>query len=107
MAANEASAVGSVRTINTAQLTFCDQLSGRRQVTNLGGTGATASNAGALLIDNVLSAGTLSDHSRAGRGWYDRSARFFSDQSGVIRSACLERRRSTPIPRSSRTYLID
>lgn len=57
IAANEASAVGSLRTINTAQVTYCltyptqgyaDDLS------LLGGTGPNASSSGALLLDNVL-----------------------------------------------------
>jgi prepilin-type N-terminal cleavage/methylation domain-containing protein len=57
MAANEASAVGSLRTINTAEITyastypavgFADDLS------LLGGTGASSSSAAAQMLDNTL-----------------------------------------------------
>ncbi len=105
MAANEASAVGSVRTINTAQVTFATSYpaDGFTQLANLGGTGATASNAGALLIDNVLALGTKSGYLFASTATgtapltsYSTTAvpvtvgttgqrSFFSDQSGVIR----------------------
>jgi type IV pilus assembly protein PilA len=105
MAANEASAVGSVRTINTAQVTFATSYpaDGFTSLVNLGGTGTTASNAGALLIDNVLAGGTKSGYvftSAAGTAAPNTSytttavpvtvgttgqRSFFSDQSGVIR----------------------
>ena len=105
MAANEASAVGSVRTINTAQVTFATNYpaDGFTSLANLGGNATTASNASALLIDSVLSAGKKSGYSftSAAAGGapntsYTTTAvpsnvgttgqrSFFSDQSGVIR----------------------
>jgi prepilin-type N-terminal cleavage/methylation domain-containing protein len=57
IAANEASAVGSLRTINTAETTYCmtyPQQGFADDLSLLGGTGTTASSAGALLLDNVL-----------------------------------------------------
>ena len=105
MAANEASAVGSVRTINTAQVTFATNYpaDGFTSLANLGGNATTASNASALLIDSVLSNGTKSGYiftSTAAGGAPNTSyttkavptnvgttgqRSFFSDQSGVIR----------------------
>jgi type IV pilus assembly protein PilA len=64
MAANEASAVGSLRTINTAEVTYASTYPsyGFANLKTLGPNGATttASAAGALLLDPVLgcSAGT-------------------------------------------------
>ena len=61
MAANEASAVGSVRTINTAEVSFSTTYPnvGFTDLASLGGTTATcatgASSTGACLIDEVLS----------------------------------------------------
>src|ERR1700694_5579602 len=63
MAANEASAVGSLRTINTAEVTFSTTYPsvGFASLAALGGTVSTcatttgATSAGACLIDNVLS----------------------------------------------------
>jgi prepilin-type N-terminal cleavage/methylation domain-containing protein len=57
IAANEASAVGSLRTINTAQVTYCMTYPGHGYADDLsllGGTGTVASSAAALLLDNVL-----------------------------------------------------
>jgi len=107
MSANEASAVGSVRTINTSEVQynstygvgFADSL------TKLGGAAATcatatgATSAGACLIDDVLAAGSKSGYNFAvagGGAVYTVNAdpitpgqsgqrHFFSDQSGVIR----------------------
>src|SRR6266571_1364412 len=71
MAANEASAVGSIRTINTAEVTYSSaytdtgftttltQLSGTA-TTCAGATGATSANA--CLIDSVLGSGTKSGY---------------------------------------------
>jgi prepilin-type N-terminal cleavage/methylation domain-containing protein len=59
MAANEASAVGSLRTINTAELTYSTTYPsiGFAALANLGGAApcTTATSAGACLIDDVLS----------------------------------------------------
>ena len=109
MAANEASAVGSVRTINTAQVTFATSYpaDGFTSLANLGGTGTTASNTGALLIDNILGCAaspckksgyqfTSAATGGAPNTSYTTTAvpitvgstgqrSFFSDQSGVIR----------------------
>lgn len=68
MAANEASAVGSLRTINTAQVTYSSTFGvGYTGLANLStpaagcpGTGGTA--AAACLVDTVLGAGTKSGY---------------------------------------------
>ena len=107
IAANEASAVGSVRTINTAEITYNSTYPtvGFGDLTMLGGTGGSATGAG--LIDSVLAAGAKSGYVFAvttggatGTGpatTYDvhgdpqnsqtGQRHFFSDQSGVIRQA--------------------
>jgi len=57
IAANEASAVGSLRTINTAQITYASTYPAQGFATNLatlGGTGTSSSSSSALLLDNVL-----------------------------------------------------
>jgi len=57
IAANESSAVGSLRTINTAEVTYASTypLAGfATDLVTLGGSGTTASSTGALLLDNVL-----------------------------------------------------
>jgi len=61
IAANEASAVGSLRTINTAEVTYAltYPASGfANDLSLLGGTGSSASSTGALLLDNVLGCST-------------------------------------------------
>ena len=110
IAANEASAVGSIRTINTAEVTYSSTYPdcGFTTLANLGGSGGTATGAG--LIDAVLASGTKSGYSFAatpsgGSGTCGSSStpnttftltgdplspqtgqrHFFSDQSGVIR----------------------
>jgi prepilin-type N-terminal cleavage/methylation domain-containing protein len=73
MAANEASAVGSTRTINTAEVTYNSTFPATGFSTalgnlgNLGGTASpcVASTATACLIDSVLSSGTKSGYSFA------------------------------------------
>ena len=67
MAANESSAVGSTRTINTAEVTYNSTFptAGFTSVlTNLGGTASpcVAGPTSACLIDSVLSAGTKSGY---------------------------------------------
>ena len=108
MAANESSAVGSIRTINTAMVTYATtfpQQGFAAALSNLGGSGCTASTAAtsssACLIDSVLSGGTKSGYTFAAAGsgtpavTYTSSAvpqvanqtgtrSFCSDQSGVI-----------------------
>jgi type IV pilus assembly protein PilA len=105
IAANEASAVGSIRTINTSEVTYATTYSnvGFAPLADLGGAGGTATGAG--LIDSVLASGTKSGYffsvttgvattgpmttyyvtgdplnSQTGQ------RHFYSDQSGVIRA---------------------
>jgi type IV pilus assembly protein PilA len=111
MAANESSAVGSIRTINTAMVTYSTAyptVGFATALANLGGAPATcatatgATSTTACLIDNVLAAGTKSGYNftAAGAGGtpfvtYTSQAlpvavgqsgqrSFCSDQSGVI-----------------------
>jgi prepilin-type N-terminal cleavage/methylation domain-containing protein len=111
MAANESSAVGSLRTINTAMVTYSNNyptIGFAPNIGDLGGTPATcatatgAASTGACLIDNVLAQGTKSGYTFVVTGGgqtpavtYTSTAapvapgqsgtRYFcSDQSGVI-----------------------
>lgn len=104
MAANEASAVGSVRTINTSEITYNSTwgVGFAAALSNLGGgASCTASSTTACLIDPVLSAGTKSGYTFAavGNGTNNTGFEvngtpvtvgttgqraFCSDQSGVI-----------------------
>src|SRR6185437_5026044 len=63
MAANEASAVGSLRTINTAEVTYASTYPdvGFADLASLGGSGGTSTGAG--LIDSVLAGGAKSGYS--------------------------------------------
>jgi type IV pilus assembly protein PilA len=105
MAANEASAVGSLRTINTACVTYSSTYPSVGYPSTLAslGTSGTASSTSADLVDNVLSSGTKSGYAftfAAGAGTpsngYSVTADavaqgtsgtrgFYTDQSGVIR----------------------
>jgi type IV pilus assembly protein PilA len=107
MAANEASAVGSLRTINTAEVTYSTTYPtiGFAALTSLGGTApcTSASSTSACLLDDILTAGVKSGYnfattagttvpavtyqSNASPSVYQQSGTryFFSDQSGVIR----------------------
>ncbi len=115
MAANEASAVGSLRTINTAEVTYSTtypNVGFAATLANLGGTAAACSGgaaptaAGSCLIDEVLSlTGVKSGYTFAAPGvagagglitTYSATANptapgqsgqrhFYTDQSGVIR----------------------
>jgi prepilin-type N-terminal cleavage/methylation domain-containing protein len=110
IAANEASAVGSVRTINTAQVTYASafpDIGFASALSNLAGSsctpGTASSSSAACLIDNVLGNGTKSGYTFAVGGTsgtpvvtYTVNANpvtigstgqrgFYSDQSGVIR----------------------
>ena len=107
MAANEASAVGSIRTINTSEVTYSSTYPNVGFSATLGALGGpnpcTASAATACLLDTVLAAGNKSGYvfvvgGAAGtpvvtytvngdpvtRGQTGQRS-FFSDQSGVIR----------------------
>jgi hypothetical protein len=77
MAANESSAVGSIRTINTAMVTYSTAYPATgfaAGLTNLGGAAATcasstgAASTSACLIDNVLSTGTKSGYNFTATG---------------------------------------
>ncbi|HVZ60244.1 MAG TPA: prepilin-type N-terminal cleavage/methylation domain-containing protein [Terriglobales bacterium] len=65
MAANEASAVGSLRTINSAEISYQTTYPsvGFTGLSALGGAGGTSTGAG--LLDSVLAAGTKSGYSFA------------------------------------------
>jgi type IV pilus assembly protein PilA len=106
MAANEASAVGSLRTINTACVTYSTTYNSVGYPSTLVAMGpaASATSTSADLIDSVLSSGTKSGYIftfTAGTGTpstgysvtADPSSRgtsgqrgFYTDQSGVIRA---------------------
>src|SRR5689334_25096834 len=62
IAANEASAVGSIRTINTAEVTYSSTYPdvGFVLLSSLGGAGGTSGAAG--LLDSVLAGGTKSGY---------------------------------------------
>ncbi len=106
IAANEASAVGSIRTINTSEVTYASTYPnvGFANLDALGGAGGTATGAG--LIDAVLASGvksgyvfTVATSGAASSGGPSTmytvhgdpqnsqtgQRHFFSDQSGVIR----------------------
>ncbi len=111
MAANESSAVGSLRTINTAMVTYSNtypQQGFAAALANLGGSAATcatstgATSTSACLIDSVLATGTKSGYVFTATGGGQTPAvtytslatpqapgqsgqrQFCSDQSGVI-----------------------
>src|ERR1700733_9172324 len=110
MAANEASAVGSMRTLNTAAVTFSTSYGGYPASLAVMGpvsTGTQASSTLADLIDSVLASGTKSGYSftwtaanadtngnyqtytlTAGPTAQGTTGQryFFTDQSGVIRA---------------------
>ncbi len=107
MAANEASAVGSLRTINTSCVAYSTTYGVGFPATlaDLGTSGASASSTGAQLIDSVLASGAKSGYTftyAAGTAannvipTYSLNASpitpgqtgtryFYTDQSGVIR----------------------
>jgi len=99
---NEASGVGSMRTINTAEVTYASTYPevGFTELQNLGGSGGSSSAAG--LIDSILASGLKSGytfHLTLGRGTPAKTyiltseptspqagvRAFCSDQTGVIR----------------------
>ena len=101
IAANEASCVGSIRTINTSEVTYSSTYPnvGFASLANLGGAGGSSSGAG--LIDAVLASGTKSGYvftvTTSGtpaalftvngdpQNSQTGQRHFYSDQSGVIR----------------------
>ena len=107
MSANEASAVGSLRTLNTSAITYSTTYGGYPHVLSNLGPATTATSTSADLIDSVLAGGTKSGYSftfsagatdSAGNVLtYSITAQpvsvgttgqryFFTDQSGVIRA---------------------
>ena len=104
IAANQASAVGSLRTLNTACIAYSTSYGTfPAALTNLGpvGSGSTASSTAADLIDSVLSAGTKSGYTfKFTAGSLNQSYSitatpvtaattgqnmYYTDQSGVVR----------------------
>ena len=100
MAANEASAVSSLRTLNTSCVAYQTTYSFLPTVIADLGPGSTVSSTSADLIDNLLSTSTKSGYNfawtgGAATGLYTIIAtpvststgqrKFFTDQSGVIR----------------------
>lgn len=108
MAANEASAVGSLRTLTTAEITYastCPKVGFAYSLTELGPAGGTACPDGKSLIDFSLAAGLKSGYRftphvssftgqapETGFGWNadpvnesTGTRHFFVDQTGVIR----------------------
>jgi prepilin-type N-terminal cleavage/methylation domain-containing protein len=102
IAANEASAVGSIRTINTSEVTYASTYPnvGFADLTQLGGAGGSATGAG--LLDAVLASAVKSGYVFAvatsggtpatiytvtgdPQNSQTGQRHFFSDQSGVIR----------------------
>jgi prepilin-type N-terminal cleavage/methylation domain-containing protein len=122
MAANEASAVGSLRTINTACISYTLLYSGYpSSLTALGGEGSSAfpTSTSAELIDNVLQTGTktgyvfsFSPGAADGAGNIDQYAvtatpskpgttglrYFYTDQTGVIRASASAAATSSSTP---------
>jgi len=99
MASNESSAVASIRTINTAMVTYNSTyptVGYAAALTNLGGVApCTPSSTTACLIDSVLSAGTKSGYNFAATGaggppaisYYATGVPITENQTG-IRSFC-------------------
>ena len=105
IAANQASALGSLRTLNTASIAYSKSYGQfPAALTNLGpiASGGTASSTSADLVDSVLSAGTKSGYTvkyTAGASSLSYTitatpitagttgqSMYFTDQSGVIRA---------------------
>ena len=104
MAANESSAVGSVRTLNTAQITYQNSCPATGFSASIGElSSGTLCAGGANIIDNVLGSGTKSGYTFSTLGktgtpttQYDTLANpltlnvtgvryFYSNETGVIR----------------------
>ena len=109
-AANESAAIGSLRTIGSAEATYLSTIGNNTNYTDLTGLGT------ALLVDNVLgvngstkSGYTYTTTSTAGSGQFVSNAdpvsastgtrHFYADESGVIRynSSAAATSASTPI----------
>src|SRR5580658_5458683 len=68
MAANEASAVGSVRTINTGAITYSSTYGAGYPpaLANIGGTGTSSTCAGSLFVDNSLATAVSAATAKSG-----------------------------------------
>jgi type IV pilus assembly protein PilA len=92
MAANESSAVGSLRTINTAQVTYSTNypsIGYAAALGTLGGTSAatcatTATSAAACLIDTTLSTGTKSGYNFTVGGTSGTPAVVYTSQAAPV-----------------------
>jgi type IV pilus assembly protein PilA len=120
MAANEASAVGSVRTINTSAVTYSSTYPAAGYPASLAALGGalpcTATSTNACLLDQVLATGTKSGYTFVWTGDGNTPSysyhiiatpvtvgttgqrQFYSDQSGVIRYAASGAGASTASP---------
>jgi len=118
MAANEASAVGSLRTINTSAVTYSSSYPANGYPATLPALGTTlpATSASADLIDSVLASGTKSgytfvftgDGNLPSTGYHvtgipvtvgtSGQRGFYTDQSGVIRNNAAGTAASTDAP---------
>jgi prepilin-type N-terminal cleavage/methylation domain-containing protein len=121
IAANQASAVGSLRTLNTAEITYSSTFNVGFSATmsDLGpGSAATPTSTAAGLIDSVLASGSKSGYTFAfSAGSADSSGRintyfftavpitsstgtnyYYTDQSGVIRQNSTTTAQSTDSP---------
>ena len=82
MAANEASAVGSMRTLNTAAVTYSTTYGGYPSALSKLGPASPATSTSADLVDSVLAGGTKSGYSFS---WSAAAP----DASGNIQSYCI------------------
>ena len=118
MAANEASAVGSLRTINTSAVTYSSTYPANGYPATLPalGTSGAATSASADLLDSVLASGTKSgytftftgDANLPSTGYFIKGIPvnigtsgqrgFYTDQSGVIRNNAAGTAASTDAP---------
>ena len=119
MAANEASAVGSLRTLNTASVTYSTTYGGYPGALSKLGPASPATSTSADLVDSVLASGTKSGYSFTWTaGTTDSSGNylnysiaaqpitpgttgqryFYTDQSGVIRANASGAATSTSTP---------
>ena len=106
MAANEASAVGSLRTINTAEVTYASTYPaiGFSSLASLGGTaGGTGTSAAAGLLDSVLASGTKSGYTftvAVTAGTNNAPNPFYSANANPVLVGQLASASSTPMPRA-------
>lgn len=88
MAANEASAVGSIRSVNTAQVAYAAMYTENgfaRDLATLGGTGQNATAAHALLLDS-----TLACPGGTAENWCTRSGYKFTVRGSCMQGQCFQ-----------------